>query len=96
MKSKLRPNTLAEQMKIKKFNPIELKAWNSLYPDIKFKQKKVNSKKIFNGEEKGIKIADDKPQKEPKKKVYDIIKEQKPKPHKKPKPKNPKIFQNQK
>ena len=42
MKSKLRPNTLAEQMKIKKFNPIELKAWNSLYPDIKFKQKKVN------------------------------------------------------
>ena len=88
-----RANTLTEQMKIKKFNPIELKAWNSLYPDIKFKIKKIDSKKIFNGEEKGIKVADDKPPKEPKKVEYNIIKEQKAKPHKKPKPKNPKVFQ---
>ena len=39
-----RPNTLQEQMKIKRFDPIELKAWNSIYSDIKFKNKKVCSK----------------------------------------------------
>ena len=27
-------------MKIKKFDPVELKAWNSLYPDITFVEKK--------------------------------------------------------
>ena len=40
-----RPNTLQEQLKIKKFDPIELKAWNSIYPDITFKEKKICSKK---------------------------------------------------
>ena len=89
---KKKPNTLAEQMKIKKFNPIELKAWNSLYPDITFKVKKIDSRKIFNGEEKGIIVKKDDTPKAPKKVEYNIVKEQKAKPYRKPKVKNPKVF----
>ncbi len=84
---KKRVNTLQEQMKIKKFNPIELKAWNSIYPDINYHVKKVNSNKIFDG-----KVQEDPKPKAPPKKEFDIVKEQKYKPHKKPKPKNPKVF----
>ena len=34
-------------MKIKRFDPVELKAWNSIYPDIQYKNKKHNSKQII-------------------------------------------------
>ena len=84
---KKRVNNLQDQMKIKKFNPIELKAWNSIYPDINYHVKKVNSKKIFDG-----KIQEDPKPKAPPKKEFDIKKEQKYKPYKKVKPKNPNIF----
>jgi len=86
-----KPNSLAEQMKIKRFDPVELKAWNSIYPDIKYKNKKHNSKKIFDG-----KTKDDPKPRPPPKKEFDIIKEQKPKEYKKKKPKNPDVFQNKK
>jgi len=86
-----KPNTLAEQMKIKRFDPIELKAWNSIYPDITYKNKKHNSQKIFDG-----KVQKDAPQKPPPKKEFDIVKKQKALPYKKKKPKNPKVFQEKK
>tara|TARA_R110000822_G_scaffold41655_3_gene113350 strand:+ start:368 stop:658 length:291 start_codon:yes stop_codon:yes gene_type:complete len=86
-KPKRRPNSLAEQMKIKRFDPVELKAWNSLFADIKFKNKKVCSKKIFDGE-----CAKDPPPKEKPKKKLDVLKEQRAKPFKKKKVKNPKVF----
>lgn len=86
-----KPNSLAEQMKIKRFDPVELKAWNSLYPDIQFKNKKHNSQKIFDGE---VQI-DPKP-KPPPEEEFDIVKKQKPLPYKKKKPKNPKVFQEKK
>jgi|TARA_R110000787_G_scaffold2453_4_gene9758 hypothetical protein len=90
-KNPSRPSNLEQQMKIKKFDPIELKAWNSLYPDIKFKEKKTDSKKVFDGV-----VQEDPPKKPKPKPKYDIDKEQKPKPHKKPKLKNPKVFQEKK
>ena len=74
-------------MKIKRFDPIELRAWNSIYSDIKFKNKKVCSKKIFDGEC----VDDPKPKPKPKKKI-DINKIQQAKPYKKKKAKNPKVF----
>jgi len=83
-----RPNTLEAQIKVKRFDPAELKAWNSLYSDIQFKNKKHNSQKIFDG-----KVQADQPNKEAPIEEYDIEKKQKPKPHKKPKKKNPKVFQ---
>ena len=86
-KPQKRPNTLAEQMKIKRFDPVELKAWNSLFEDIKFKNKKVCSKKIFDGE-----CAKDPPPKEKPKKKLDVLKVQQAKPFKKKKAKNPKVF----
>ena len=86
-----KPNNLAQQMKIKRFDPVELKAWNSIYPDIQYKNKKHNSQKIFDGD-----VQDDSKPKPPPKKEFDIIKEQKPKTHKKKKPKNPDVFQNKK
>ena len=86
-----RPNTLEAQIKVKRFDPAELKAWNSLYTDIEFKNKKVNSHKIFDGE-----VKTDPPNKEIPKEEYDIEKKQKPKPYKKPKKKNPKVFQEKK
>tara|TARA_R110002126_G_scaffold201429_2_gene349063 strand:+ start:489 stop:830 length:342 start_codon:yes stop_codon:yes gene_type:complete len=86
-----KPNTLAEQMKIKRFDPVELKAWNSLFPDVKFKNKKHNSHKIFDG-----KVQDDPKPRPPPKEEYDIEKQQKPNLHKKPKPKNPDVFQSPK
>jgi len=82
-----RPNTLAEQMKIKRFDPIELKAWNSIYSDIKFKNKKVCSKKIFDGD-----VCKDPPPKAKPQKTIDIKKVQIAKPFKKKKIKNPKVF----
>ena len=82
-----RPNTLQEQMKIKRFDPIELKAWNSIYKDITFKNKKVCSKKIFEGE-----VCKDPPPKPKPQKKIDIKKVQKAKPFKKQKVKNPKVF----
>ena len=82
-----RPNSLQEQMKIKKFDPIELRAWNSIYKDITFKNKKVCSKKIFEGE-----VCKDPPPKPKPQKQIDIKKVQKAKPFKKPKVKNPKVF----
>ena len=84
-----RPNTLQEQLKIKKFDPIELKAWNSIYPDITFKEKKICSKKIFDGD-----VCKDTPKKEKPKKKIDIEKVQKAKVFKKIKKKNPKVFMN--
>ena len=78
-------------MKIKRFDPAELRAWNSLYSDIQFKNKKVNSQKIFDGE-----VRIDPQNKETPKEEYDIEKKQKPKPYKKPKKKNPKVFQEKK
>ena len=86
-----KPNTLEAQMKIKRFDPAELKAWNSIYKDIEFKNKKHNSQKIFDGE-----VKTDPPNKEAPKEEYDIEKKQKPKPYKKPKKKNPKVFQEKK
>ncbi len=82
-----RPNTLQEQMKIKRFDPIELKAWNSIYSDIKFKNKKVCSKNIFEGE-----VCKDPPPKPKPQKKIDIKKVQIAKPFKKKKIKNPKVF----
>ena len=67
-------------MKIKRFDPAELKAWNSIYKDIEFKNKKHNSQKIFDGE-----VKTDPPNKEAPKEEYDIEKKQKPKPYKKKK-----------
>ena len=90
-KKPFKPSSLEQQMKIKKFDPVELKAWNSLYPDITFVQKKTNSKKVFDGT-----VQEDPPKKPKPKPIYEIEKEQKPKPHKKPKEKNPKVFQEKK
>ena len=86
-----KPNNLALQIKIKKFDPAELKAWNSLYPDVKFKNKKHNSEKIFEGKVQ----ADPKPRPPPEEE-FDIVKKQKPLPYKKKKEKNPKVFQEKK
>ena len=80
-----RPNSLQEQMKIKKFDPIELRAWNSIYKDITFKNKKVCSKKIFE-------VCKDPPPKPKPQKKIDIKKVQVAKPFKKKKIKNPKVF----
>tara|TARA_R110000803_G_scaffold36705_3_gene78866 strand:- start:1667 stop:1984 length:318 start_codon:yes stop_codon:yes gene_type:complete len=84
-------NSLAEQMKIKRFDPIELKAWNSIYPDIQYKNKKHNSQKIFDG-----KVQADHKIKPPPKKEFDIVKKQKATPYKKIKKKNPNVFQEKK
>ena len=87
-----KPNNLAQQMKTKRYNPIELKAWNSLYPDVKFKNKpQPKSTKIFDG-----KVKDDPKPRPPPEKEYDIIKEQKPKTHKKKKNNNPNVFMEKK
>lgn len=42
-----RPNTLEAQIKVKRFDPAELKAWNSLYSDIQFKKKNTIPKKYL-------------------------------------------------
>ena len=90
-RDKRKQNNLAEQMKIKRFDPIELKAWNSIYPDIQYKNKKHNSQKIFDGN-----VQADPKLKPPPKKEFDIIKKQKAMPYKKKKNKNPKVFQEKK
>jgi len=87
-----KPNNLAQQMKPKRYNHIELKAWNSLYPDVKFKNKpQPKSTKIFDG-----KVKDDPKSRPPPEKEYDIVKEQKPKTHKKKKNNNPNVFMEKK